>query len=409
MKHLMRWKIATSLLGLTVFFFAVIAALQTFLEMSTFLSLFGGHLSLALMFYGSKFDVLDLPLPRNASSFSWALFHEESPKNNPILSHESALNLFNFTATFSRWSSFPLTLQYLQNLDMLTSHKYLLSLKEKNTLLHKIAPVLYIHSDCNTPLERDAYVVELMKYIAVDSYGLCLNNRKLPPSLTDPLESLESEEFFHFVARYKFTLAFENSICDDYITEKLWRPLIVGSIPIYLGSPSVCDWLPNAKSAILVSDYQSPKSLAEFLLAVNDNNSLYNSFLDHKLKDIDERISNVKLMTVLSERKWGVGDDFEGGNMVEHFECFVCQMVARRNSDEVFNGKFIANISHYNCPLPLSPITLKRNESNWWIDQWKLGHCEAEVLKQLMDENRIMYTKEEFYSVVKKLMYQNKC
>lgn len=49
---------------------------------------------------------------------------------------------------------------------------------------------------------------------------------------------LDDEEFFAFVAQYKFTLAFENAVCDDYITEKLWRPLIVGSVPVYYGSPT---------------------------------------------------------------------------------------------------------------------------------------------------------------------------
>lgn len=53
------------------------------------------------------------------------------------------------------------------------------------------------------------------------------------------MESFNSEEFLHFVAQYKFTIAFENAVCEDYITEKLWRPLTVGSIPIYLGSPSI--------------------------------------------------------------------------------------------------------------------------------------------------------------------------
>jgi len=53
------------------------------------------------------------------------------------------------------------------------------------------------------------------------------------------MESMNSDEFLHFVARYKFTLSFENAVCDDYITEKLWRPLVVGSVPIYMGSPSV--------------------------------------------------------------------------------------------------------------------------------------------------------------------------
>lgn len=53
------------------------------------------------------------------------------------------------------------------------------------------------------------------------------------------MDSMTSDEFLHFVARYKFTLAFENAVCEDYITEKLWRPLTVGSVPIYWGSPSV--------------------------------------------------------------------------------------------------------------------------------------------------------------------------
>lgn len=52
-------------------------------------------------------------------------------------------------------------------------------------------------------------------------------------------EDLYNEDLLKFNALYKFTLSIENSACDDYITEKLWRPLIVGSIPIYLGSPKV--------------------------------------------------------------------------------------------------------------------------------------------------------------------------
>lgn len=48
-----------------------------------------------------------------------------------------------------------------------------------------------------------------------------------------------SENLLQFVAQYQFTLAIENAVCDDYITEKLWRPLMVGSIPIYFGSPTI--------------------------------------------------------------------------------------------------------------------------------------------------------------------------
>ena len=50
---------------------------------------------------------------------------------------------------------------------------------------------------------------------------------------------LDDVAFFRWAAKYKFTLAMENYVCDDYVTEKLWRPLRLGSIPIVFGAPNV--------------------------------------------------------------------------------------------------------------------------------------------------------------------------
>ncbi|XP_068085037.1 alpha-(1,3)-fucosyltransferase 10 [Anabrus simplex] len=358
----------------------------------------------AMMFYGSKFDVMDLPLPRNGSRIHWALLHEESPKNTPVLSHAAALRLFNFTSTFSRHSHSPLTLQYLRDADILRDMKYFVPTETKNRLLQELAPVAYIQSDCSTPLERDAYVTELMKYIPVDSYGSCIQNKKLPPSLANPLESMDSDEFFHFVARYKFTLAFENAVCEDYITEKLWRPLIVGSVPVYMGSPSVKDWLPNNSSAIIAADFKSPQDLAEYLLSINKDDNMYNSFLQHKLSSHDRKITNTRLLSALQSRTWGVDNDLSKINMVEYFECFVCQRV---NNEHTFPS--VANISHYDCPRPLSPLTGLENPENWWVDQWHTGNCEAEVLKYFVDTRRNTYSSDEFYEEVKRLLFEGKC
>ena len=44
----------------------------------------------AFMFYGTDFRANELPLPRFPWQH-WALFHEESPKNNWILSHENCI------------------------------------------------------------------------------------------------------------------------------------------------------------------------------------------------------------------------------------------------------------------------------------------------------------------------------
>ena len=94
----------------------------------------------AVLFYGTDFDVHQaLPLPRHSGEFvfddlslctteteqavqssfaqigqSWALLHEESPKNNMLFNHASLMGMFNYTSTFRQGSDLPLTLQYLE-------------------------------------------------------------------------------------------------------------------------------------------------------------------------------------------------------------------------------------------------------------------------------------------------------
>lgn len=123
-----------------------------------------------------------MPLPRNINHI-WALFHEESPKNVPLLMYQPATELFNLTATFSQLSDFPLTLQYLDSYDKLVDRQYFLNVDEKNRLQSddELAPVLYLQSICDTMSDRDTYVAELMKHIRIDSYGKCLNNNKQLP------------------------------------------------------------------------------------------------------------------------------------------------------------------------------------------------------------------------------------
>jgi hypothetical protein len=55
------------------------------------------------------------------------------------------------------------------------------------------------------------------------------------------LSALTREEYFCYreflalLAKYKFVIAIENAVCEDYVTEKLWRALHLGAVPLYLG------------------------------------------------------------------------------------------------------------------------------------------------------------------------------
>ncbi|KAJ7426636.1 Alpha-(1,3)-fucosyltransferase 10 [Willisornis vidua] len=298
-----------------------------------------GH-SLKLLHQGTDFSIDSLPLPRK-EYHDWALFHEESPKNNYKLFHEATITLFNHTATFSRHSHLPLTTQYLEDVEVLKSLRFMIPLQMKNSLRKRLAPLVYVQSDCNPPSDRDSYVRELMCHIEVDSYGECLHNRDLPQHLRNPA-AMDDGNFLKILAQYKFILAFENAICEDYITEKLWRPLKLGVVPVYFGSPSIVDWLPSNKSAILVSNFSHPRELAQYIKTLDRNDEEYESYLQWKLKG---DISNPRLLTAMKERKWGLGDVTQD-NYIDTFECMVCNRVW-----ENIRRKEKVNV----LPVPITP------------------------------------------------------
>ncbi|XP_015912012.1 alpha-(1,3)-fucosyltransferase 10 [Parasteatoda tepidariorum] len=359
-------------------------------------------LTKGFLFYGSDFKPTDLPLPRDAH-YDWALLHEESPKNNFLLSMEKVLRMFNHTATFRRHSDLPLTFQYLEGIDSIVSKKYFIPTAAKNEKAKHLAPIVYLHSDCNTPSERDSYVEELAKYIPVDSYGKCLQNKHLPPHLSDSMTSMVSDDLFEILAQYKFHLAIENAVCDDYITEKLWRPLTVGSVPIYFGSPVIEDWLPNPNSAILLKNFKNPKELANYLLFLHKNDTAYDQHLEHKTKGL---VSNNKLTEALSLREWGINNDPKRKNFIDCFECMVCKRVAA-NFQREQNGlpplSYEATFEHYGCPKPVPPFTLKSDTDGWWPELYNKAVYEANALENLISKGA-NFSSTDFYQEVIKLL-----
>ncbi|XP_061091314.1 alpha-(1,3)-fucosyltransferase 11 [Conger conger] len=352
-----------------------------------------------IIFYGTDFRAYEAPLPR-LSHQAWALFHEESPMNNYVLSHTPGIRLFNYTATFRRESDYPLTLQWLPSLEYLLAPPSV-SLPEKNRWRRAgLAPVLYMQSHCDVPSDRDRYVQELMKYIEVDSYGKCLNNKPLPERLEDTGTATgEDGQFMSFVARYKFHLALENGLCPDYMTEKLWRPMHQGCVPVYRGSSSVADWLPNDRSAVLIDDFPSPRKLAEHLRALDSDDAEYTRFLEYK---DPRRVTNGRLLERLENREWGV-NDMSKPNYLNGFECFVCDQENRRLAAERAHRRNpgqhpppeprMANSSHMGCPLPAPGYGSIDNvpPNDGWLQMWPQDYWQsldqAQGLSSLIQHN----------------------
>ncbi len=82
-------------------------------------------------------------------------------------------------------------------------------------------------------------------------------------------------------SKYKFYLSFENSVCEDYVTEKFFKVLNYNKIPIVLGGANYAKFAPS-KSYIDVRDFQPIGQLAEYLKYLDKNKTAYSEYFEWK-------------------------------------------------------------------------------------------------------------------------------
>ena len=205
----------------------------------------------------------------------WILHSNESPKFAPALSSAKIMAKFNFYLSYRLDSDFSLSLfpkPLLRPLPVPFA-------KKRETL----AAALYSHCEA----VRTEYLVQLMQEIDIDSYGSCLHNTDLPdhigPRDQQRFSSI-SKPLLNLYKTYKFTIVFMNSDCDYFVDEKLHYALSAGSVPVFMGTAKIREYLPgNLRDSIIdVRDFPTPKALATYLKKLAKNEEAYNKFLRWK-------------------------------------------------------------------------------------------------------------------------------
>jgi len=102
--------------------------------------------------------------------------------------------------------------------------------KTKNFHGERDKLVAAIISNCQDNSARLDYISELSKYIPIDIYGSC--GRPCPKQFSNGTAG-QCRDII--ASEYKFFLAFENSFCKHYITEKFFTILPYDTIPVVLG------------------------------------------------------------------------------------------------------------------------------------------------------------------------------
>eukprot|EP01117_Protostelium_nocturnum_P020977 TRINITY_DN985_c0_g1_i1.p1 TRINITY_DN985_c0_g1~~TRINITY_DN985_c0_g1_i1.p1 ORF type:complete len:497 (-),score=138.87 TRINITY_DN985_c0_g1_i1:296-1786(-) len=175
-------------------------------------------------------------------------------------------------------------------------------------------------SNCG-PTYRLEYINSLQKAgIEIDTYGSCFAKNKQGDNYGDRLNSK-----LDVISKYKFTLSFENSETEDYVTEKLFGPYSAGTVPIYHGAPNGKKFGPK-HSMIFANDYESPEEMAKYLKYLDSNDTAYNEYLTWKKEGPDQTwISLIDLAIVHSNCRF----------------CILSADIDRKQVGEVLTGPYI--------------------------------------------------------------------
>ncbi|KAL5705728.1 glycoprotein 3-alpha-L-fucosyltransferase [Ranunculus cassubicifolius] len=111
----------------------------------------------------------------------------------------------------------------------------------------------------------------LEKLVKIDSYGSC--HRTHDGRAVDKVDTLK---------RYKFSLSFENSNEEDYVTEKFFQSLVAGAIPVFVGAPNIMDFAPSPTSVLHIKELTDVETVAKTMKQLAQNPMAYNQSISWK-------------------------------------------------------------------------------------------------------------------------------
>jgi len=174
-----------------------------------------------------------------------------------------------------------------------------------------IKGAMFMAKNCHSRNNREKLVKQLQaSTFRIDSLSSCLHNAGLPPGV----HSRDNKTAI--MEKYLFYLAFENQNEPDYITEKFWKSLEAGTLPVYFGAQNIKEHAPQ-NSIIDVNDFESIEDLVAYLHVLAHNQTLYEEYHSWRKRPFDENfqikhkmsdtISTCRMCRWAYARSYGLG------------------------------------------------------------------------------------------------------
>jgi len=157
----------------------------------------------------------------------WVFVLYESPVHSADFTNFNGF--FNMTSTYKIDSDFPGFYEVYSGIRWAPNNNFD---KNKDYLKNKTDFAAAVISNCGGTSGRLGYIRELQKHISVTIYGQC--GKPCPAHAFHDKTVTNCKEIISY--QYKFYFAFENSICNEYVTEKFFQILRFPIIPVVLGA-----------------------------------------------------------------------------------------------------------------------------------------------------------------------------
>ncbi|XP_046452850.1 alpha-(1,3)-fucosyltransferase C-like [Daphnia pulex] len=205
----------------------------------------------------------------------FVMFTTEPPPHMPKL--DKFEKFFNWTMTYRSGSTFQLKYGEIVPLETAPTTEQeaeamRLSIAQSglNPAKGKTKLAIWLVSNCNARSNRQGYVKILKNYMDVDIFS---KKGKCGGQDVCPREKNSGVCYDMIEKTYKFYFSFENSICEEYVTEKFFEMMGRNIVPVVLGGADYSAIAPP-HSYISALDY-TPKQLAKYLKELDSNDTLY--------------------------------------------------------------------------------------------------------------------------------------
>lgn len=136
--------------------------------------------------------------------------------------------------------------------------------------IKKSQKIAWFVSNCDAESKRDILAKKIQQHIPIDIYGKCGPLKCDPPTNTS-----DDNPCIKLIDNYKFYLSFENSLWQDYVTEKLFNVMANNFvIPIVYGGANYSQFVPP-KSYINANDFVNVNDLVNYLQYLDEHPDEY--------------------------------------------------------------------------------------------------------------------------------------